>query len=99
MKNQRDKEIVSVGGALQKMLKEYSLDKKFHKSELIQAWPAIVGPAIAAKTGRIFIKGGIFFIEIMSAPLRNELNNNRSLLLKRVVDQFGEGIISEIKFF
>ncbi len=99
MKDKRDKEIVSVGGAIQRMLKEYSLDKKYHKNEIVQAWPTIVGPAIASKTGRVFIKGEIFFVEILSAPLRNELNNNRSLLLKRIQDQFGVGVISEIKLF
>ena len=95
--NEREKKIVDLGGAIRQMLNEYSLDQKFSQSDLLKSWPKIVGPAISSKTVRIFIKSKILFVEISSAPLKSELNQRRSLLLKRIEEELGSMPVTDIR--
>ena len=87
-----------VGSVLSRMLDEYNLSYKFHETEIISTWSDLVGKTIADKTARIFFKKKKLFVEITSAPLKNELTLSRSRVKEIIEKKFGKGIIEEVIF-
>jgi len=87
-----------VGSVLSRMLDEYNISYKFHETEIISTWSDLVGKTIADKTARIFFKKKKLFVEITSAPLKNELTLSRSRVKEIIEKKFGKGIIEEVIF-
>ena len=44
------------------------------------------------------VRNGVLYVAISSAPLRNELMLNRSLLVRRINDFIGREVIHDIVF-
>lgn len=59
-------------------------------------WPQIVGPGVERMTMRRWVKDGIITVHISSAPLRNELQLQRSALVARINDIMGHEVIRDI---
>ena len=81
----------TVGDAINEMLKKYHLKPKFDENRVIATWPALMGKTIAGKTGKVFIKNQVLFVEINSAPLKHELNMSKTKVLERLEKEFGKG--------
>ena len=45
-----------------------------------------------------YVRGGVLYVTISSAPLRNELMLNRSRLVDRINDFIGKRVIREVVF-
>jgi len=93
----RENKVQDLGNALKNMFSEFSLEKKFGETELVQSWEQLVGPSISSRTGKLYVKNSVLYVEVLSAPLKNELTLSKSALLKRVEDTFGKAVIKDIK--
>ena len=93
---ERNKEISKVGDAIRELLKAFMLEARFDATELSRQWPEIVGPAIANRTSRIFVKNEVLFVEVSSPPLKQELNLNKAKLLHLIEERLGKAIVREI---
>ena len=92
----RKSNTTTVGEALGDMLKQYHLNEKFDQNKLLNSWAKLMGKTIANRTTKIFIKNKVLFVELNSAPLKNELNLSKDKLKGIIEKEIGPEVISEI---
>lgn len=88
----------TVGEAINDLLKNYHLTERFDEKKLINSWSELMGPTISKRTGKIYIKNKVLFVEINSAPLKNELTMSKAKVKQILEKEFGKGVINEIIF-
>lgn len=71
---------------------------KLEELEAIAAFPSVVGLALAAKTGKPFMKKGVMTVRVMAAPLRHELNMMRSTIAAAINAAVGKETVKELRF-
>jgi len=77
-------------------LQEYKLDKRLKERELVSSWESLVGKTINRTTKDIYIKDKKLYVYLTSSVARNELHMLKDELLKRLNENAGEEIITEI---
>lgn len=88
----------SIGSVIARILRESGLDKPLLEKKIVEAWPEVLGPMVARYTGDIYIRDGMLYVHIKSAPLRQELFNCRFKLVEKLQNAVGaEGIIRDIR--
>lgn len=88
----------SLKEAIGEWIKRSPLQRKLNELQIIEAYEKAVGPILYKKTKQITIKGNQLHLHFESAPLRAELFQSRSDLLKAINDQFNEPPLLEIVF-
>ena len=88
----------SLREAIGKYLKEERLDGKLNEHKLIGIWQELMGPTIASRTDRMFIKKKTLYVNINSAPLKQELNMSKTKVLKLINEKMGINFIEDAKF-
>ncbi|MDH5599274.1 MAG: DUF721 domain-containing protein [Cyclobacteriaceae bacterium] len=94
----RNKQPEGVGNAIERLLESYQLKEKYSQIDLVDSWEEIVGKQVASKTKTIFLKDEKLFIEIISAPLKNELNYKKALIIEMVRKKFPNLVIQTVIF-
>ena len=79
-------------------MQQQHLDSQMEQYEACALWPRIVGPGINRYTVSRDVRDGVMTVRISSAPLRNELNLNRTQLIARINETLGRPVIREIIF-
>ena len=97
-KGQRKSDIHKIDSEIQELLRSFRIENKFKETELIISWEKIMGPTIAKRTSKIFIKDKKLFVKINSAPLKNELSMSKSKIMSLLFNEFGNAIIEDIIF-
>lgn len=88
----------SIGKLLQEYLRRESLESPLNEQRLINAWPQVIGEAMAAYTREIYIRNQILYVHLNSAVLRQELMMGRELLVKSLNQRVGATVIVNIIF-
>lgn len=97
--NKRKSDISSVQEAIGDLLNSYKLNGKFNEAKLIEGWPKMMGKTIADRTGKIYIKNQVLFVEILSAPLKQKLNHSKTKIMSIFEKELGGKMIDEIIFY
>lgn len=88
----------SIGSVIAQILRESGLEKPLLEKKIVEAWPEVLGPMVARYTGDIYIREGMLYVHIKSAPLRQELFNCRFQLVEKLQQAVGaEDIIRDIR--
>ncbi|MBP6386056.1 MAG: DUF721 domain-containing protein [Pseudarcicella sp.] len=96
--NPRKSTAVSVGDAIEDFLASYRLKTKYNETYVSAAWEKIMGKAIASRTTKIYVFEKKLFLQIDSAPLRNELMIGKSKIVKLVNEDIGTTTILDVVF-
>lgn len=88
----------SITNLLNEYLREQGLETPLNQQRLLELWPEVMGSTINRYTTDLFIKNQTLYVKIKSAPLKNDLMMNRSVLVKRLNDAVGAFVISDINF-
>lgn len=88
-----------IGDIVQEYLKRENLDTALDEHRASALWPQIVGHGINRYTVTRWVKDGVMHVQISSAPLRNELNLNRSRVIALINEALGREVIREIIFY
>ncbi|MBL6446890.1 DUF721 domain-containing protein [Fulvivirga sp. 29W222] len=96
--NLRKSDISTVGEAINDLLEGYRLRGRFDEARLVSSWERLMGKTIANRTGKIFIKNKVLFVEINSAPLKHELNLSKTKIIDIFEREIGREVIGEIIF-
>jgi len=64
--------------------------------QIEEIWETLMGKTIAQYTDKIQIVNQKLFITTSVGPLKNELMYQKSQIIERVNEAFGENIISEV---
>ena len=81
---------------IDKMLRSYGLGPKLDEVKLIKCWESVVGPMISKHTKNIYFREGDLYVEIDSAPLRQELSFAKSKLVDKVNQEMGKKLVHKL---
>ena len=84
---------------MRKFLREEGLEVPLQQKRLIDAWEVVTGNIVSRYTAEKFIRNQTLFVKITNPALRQDLSMMRTQLVKRLNEQVGSFIISDIKIF
>ncbi len=88
----------SMKEAIEQMLQVYKIKKRFDETSLLNAWPEMMGKAVANRTTQLYIRDRKLYVRLDSSVLRNELVMIRSQILERMNDRAGSVVLDEVIF-
>ena len=94
----RSNNTTSVKDSILEMLDSYKLKSRFNETKIINSWPEIMGKGIQNRTKRVFFNKQVMFVELSSAALKNELNNNKAKVLERLWEHFPKESVQNVVF-
>ena len=94
----RNTKAIPMKDAFESFLKVYNLKSKFNETYLVAYWEKIMGASIAKRTEKMYVKNGVLFIRISSAPLSQELLLAKTKLMELLNSEIGEKIILDVVF-
>lgn len=80
------------------LLKAYKLEGKMGEAKVINAWPVLMGSAVANRTTNIKLFERKLFITINSASLRQELFLAREKIRTMLNEEAGLEVVEEVVF-
>lgn len=93
------REVKSVADLLQQLLREEGLETPLQQKRLIDSWETVTGRIVARYTTEKFIQNQTLYVKIVNPALRQDLAMMRQQLVKRLNEQVGSFIISDIKVY
>lgn len=96
--NYRNQEPTKLGDALNQMFDAYSIKYKADQTTVISLWEEMMGKTIATRTTKLFFKGDVLYVELTSAPLKQELILAKEKIIGMFSEKMGAGVISDIVF-
>ena len=95
----KDPNQMSIGEAIQAYLKERGISSDVAVQQVLDAWPRIMGNAIAENTEKAWFNSGIFYIKMRTPVWKNELSMARSKIKEILNREIGEDLIREVRVF
>lgn len=83
---------------IDRWLKANKLDGKMKEIEVVNAWPELMGTAVAHRTKEISIRNKTLYLKMESSVMRDELAHGKSIIIQRVNEHAGFEIINDIWF-
>ena len=93
------RDVKPLGEILLKLLRDEGLETPLQQKRLIDAWETVAGPMVASYTTERFIKNQTLFVKITNPALRHDLSMMRTRLMRRLNEQVGALIITDIKVY
>lgn len=93
------REVKSLADVLQKLLREEGLEVPLQQKRIVDSWETVTGRVVARYTTEKFIKNQTLFVKISNPALRQDLSMMRSQLVKRLNEQVGSFVISDIRIY
>lgn len=93
------RDVKPLGEVLMKFLRDEGLETPLQQKRLIDAWEVVAGPLVARYTAEKFIKNQTLMVKITNPALRNDLSMMKTQLVRRLNEQVGALIITEIKMY
>ncbi|MEA5141708.1 DUF721 domain-containing protein [Arcicella rigui] len=88
----------SLKDAIEDMLEIYKIRSKFNETYIVTYWEKIMGLPIASRTTQIYIQDKKLFIQLDSAPLRNELVMAKNKIIEMINKEVGQRMIEDVVF-
>ena len=93
------REVKPLGEILMKLLRDEGLETPLRQKRLIDAWETVAGPMVARYTTEKFIKNQTLLVKITNPALRHDLTMMRTQLVRRLNEQLGVLVITDIKVY
>ena len=98
MKKPRKSKTLSIRELTSEIYNSKKLSGKIDSIEILNTWNEITNKLIQDRTEKVSIsEEKIVFIKVNSSPLRNELENNKKNLLKKIVTKHNK--VQDIVFY
>jgi len=82
--------------SISKMLRAYKLKDKLDEVKIIDKWEELMGKTIAKYTGKVYIRNKRLYIQLTSAPLKQELSYMKDKIIAILNEEIGEQVINEV---
>jgi predicted nucleic acid-binding Zn ribbon protein len=89
---------ILVKEVIMKNLREQGLETPLLQKRLIDEWPVVMGEAIAALTGDLYIRNQTLFVHLNNPALRMELSMQRQDVVRRLNEHVGNQVIADVRF-
>ena len=87
-----------ISNILGRFLREEGLETPLLEHRALQAWPEVVGEAIARYTSDLRIRNGILYAKVSSAPLRQNLQMAHKNIADKINAHVGSHVLTDVKF-
>ena len=84
--------------AIDMMLDKYRLRNRFDQSYVVAHWSKIMGSTIGSRTKNVYIRDRTLFLQIESAPLRNELVRAKSKIIELINREMKSDLVEDVVF-
>lgn len=89
-------EDINIKQAIDQLLDQYKIRKKFDETAIVAAWPEVMGTAIANRTQNVYVRDRRLYVKIESAVVKNELVLMRSQILARLNEHVGQVLVDDL---
>ncbi|MCI6500595.1 MAG: DUF721 domain-containing protein [Prevotella sp.] len=93
------RDVLPLDEVLKKLLREEGLEVPLLQKRLVDAWEVVTGNVVSRYTAEKYIRNQTLFVKITNPALRQDLSMMRTQLVKRLNEQVGSFVISDIKIF
>ena len=93
------RDVLPLDEVLKKLLREEGLEVPLLQKRLVDAWEVVTGNVVSRYTAEKYIRNQTLFVKITNPALRQDLSMMRTQLVKRLNEQVGSFIISDIRIF
>lgn len=93
------RDVLPLDEVLKKLLREEGLEMPLLQKRLVDAWEVVTGNVVSRYTDEKYIRNQTLFVKITNPALRQDLSMMRTQLVKRLNEQVGSFVISDIKIF
>ena len=93
------RDVLPLDEVLKKLLREEGLEMPLLQQRLVDAWEVVTGNVVSRYTAEKYIRNQTLFVKITNPALRQDLSMMRTQLVKRLNEQVGSFVISDIKIF
>lgn len=83
---------------IDKLMKAYQLDGKLNEMTVLEAWPEMMGIAVANRTVDLKIRNKTLYVTMDSSVMRDELAHGKTIILHRVNEKAGYEMITDVWF-
>lgn len=83
---------------IDRWLKAYRLDGKMKELDVINAWPEMMGTAVAFRTREISIRNQTLYLKMDSSVMRDELAHGKQVIIQRVNEKAECELIRDVWF-
>jgi predicted nucleic acid-binding Zn ribbon protein len=94
----RNAEPTKLSSALDQMFEVYRIKGKADQTTIINLWEELMGKTIASRTTKMFFKNKILYVQLSSAPLKQELTMAKPKILQLLADKVGKEVVEDIIF-
>ena len=89
---------VPIKEVLLKALRDQGLETPLLQKRLIDAWPLVMGDAVASYTTDLNIRNQTLFVHLTNPALRMELSMQRQDIVRRLNEHVGNQVIADVRF-
>lgn len=82
--------------ALANYFKAIGLTDKLAETKVLSKWEELMGEAVAARTKKKYIKDDILFLELNSSVMRDELQQEKDAIIKKINECAGFELIKDL---
>ena len=93
------RDVLPLDEVLKKLLREEELEMPLLQKRLVDAWVVVTGNVVSRYTAEKYIRNQTLFVKITNPALRQDLSMMRTQLVKRLNEQVGSFVISDIRIF
>ena len=86
----------NIGDAIKLYIEKTGKSEAFESAEVINAWPEVMGEAIANRTSSIYFRKGTLYLYFSSAPLKNEIRMSKEKVARLMNEHLGETRVMNI---
>lgn len=95
-KDRKHEDSVPIKDALEGYFKALGISDKVNETRVLSQWEELMGKAIAVRTSNKRIKDKILYLDINSSVMRDELQQRKAEIIKKINDFAGSELISDI---
>lgn len=83
---------------IDRWLKTFRYDGKMKELDVINAWPELMGAAVAHRTKSISIRNKRLILVLDSSVMRDELAHGKQVIIERINQHAGFAMIEDVWF-
>ncbi len=87
----------SIGTLIAEFLRGSEAEKTLLERRIPEIWKEILGQGIAQFTGDMEVKNGVLYVHIYSAALRQQLFEQRHLIVKKINQTANANLLTDIR--
>ena len=96
--NRRSSNEAPLKDIIDKLMRAYGLEHRMKEMDVINAWPEMMGTAVANRTKELKIREKVLYVVMDSAVMRDELQHGKQIIIERVNERAGFQLITDICF-